>query len=222
MKWFLTSASIAILVAVLVLEFIHQESVAAIGTLGFFFLLFAANLDRISEFQASATGVSTKTREIIDRSESALEELKILAIESTRISLSVIQSAGRVEPYSEEQKEEIKSRLIDILAKVKVDESGVSAALSDWYKWVEADYRNGILGLGMPTGASNTLLEDWRELRARTASPEQIEAFLAKYNLLEQRQQYIEDYKYYRIHRQHRDPERWRDRENWGSLKIEE
>ncbi len=82
--------------------------------LGLIACLIAANLDRISVFKASASGVEAKTRKVIQRAETALSELRLLAAIVGEVTLSLIKRNGRIGGYSDQEQEILKERIVDV------------------------------------------------------------------------------------------------------------
>jgi len=90
---------------------------------GFVALLVAANLDRISEFKASKSGFEARTREVrevIAEAKSTVSELQLLARNIGELTLSLVKRSGRFGGYNEDEKEKIKSSVLDVLRKVGI------------------------------------------------------------------------------------------------------
>jgi len=96
MKSFLIIVSVIILVCSMLAGMNGHLEVLASGVFSFFVLLLVANLDRISEFKATGTGVEAKTREIIQRTENKLSELQLVAKNLAILCLSLVKRSGRM------------------------------------------------------------------------------------------------------------------------------
>ncbi|MDR7377796.1 hypothetical protein J2X19_002475 [Rhodoferax ferrireducens] len=183
--------------------------------------LVAANLDRISEFKASKAGIEAKTREVVARAETAVEELRILAEQLGQLSLSLVKRQGRIGGYSDDEQESVKASILDTMRKVGVPESTFPAVLKDWHRFTEFDYAHYILGGNLvPQGAEPKVTEEWKQLRRHGISnlpvPAEVREFLAKHGYLAPKvEELLQDYEHYRKQRTHRRPAVWRDRQNW-------
>jgi hypothetical protein len=113
-KVFLSIVAVLILIGGLAAGFFGDYWVMVMAFSGFVGCLIAANLDRISEFKASRSGVEAKTREVIARAEITLRELQLLARRVTELSLSLVKRSGRFGGYSDEEQDQIKNDLISV------------------------------------------------------------------------------------------------------------
>ena len=225
MKWVLTILAIMILIAGLVVGFIGHIEVMITAFFGFVGLLFAANLDRVSEFKASGSGIEAKTREVIARAESTLSELQLLARNIGELTLSLVKRSGRIGGYGDGEQEEIKKSVIDVLKKIGIPESEFPKVLRDWNRFIEFDYSHAILGGNIiPQTDDKVILSELNALRKggidRIPSPKEIRQFLNKHGFMtEELDEYLKDYVHFCTYENHRRPEVWSQREQWGILK---
>ena len=221
---FLSIVAVLVLLGGLATGFYGDYWVMVVAFFGFVGCLLAANLDRISEFKASRSGVEAKTREVFAQAESTLRELQLLARRVTELSLSLVRRSGRVGGYSDEEQDQIKNDLISVLQKIKVSEAEIQDTLIDWHRVVEFDYAHFILGGSTaPSKTDATTLAAWKSLCdggiSKVPTPEAIERFLADFGFLSpERREQLADYIHYRAHRVHRRPEAWSARQSWGPL----
>ncbi len=224
MKWFLSIVAVLALAAGMGLGFLGHNGLLIAGLFAALAFLVTANLDRISEFKASKTGIEARTREVVARAETAVEELRILAEQLGQLSLSLVKRQGRLGGYSDEEQEQIQASILDVLRKVGVPESTFPAVLKDWHRFTEFDYAHYILGGNhVPSGADPRVVAEWKQLRHRGLAsiplPAEVRGFLAKHDwLTAEVDELLTDYEHYRTHRTHRRPEIWRDRENWRHI----
>lgn len=225
MKWFLTIFGIITLFAGLIVGLYGHYRVMFVAFSAFVGLLIAANLDRIKSFRATRSGVEAETREIIAEAKSAITELQLLARNIGELTLSLVKRSGRFGGYDEDEKENIKFSVLDVLRKIGIPESEFPSILSEWNRFTEFDYAHAILGGSrIPEGVDNLALMEWKTLREggidKIPSPETIHAFIDKHNLMNQEiDEYLKDYEYFRTHKKHRRPEVWRKKRYWGHLK---
>lgn len=226
MKWFLTIASLSAFVAAVTLEVLYRgNGFLLAGMVGFVALLIVANLDRVAEVSASKDGFQLRAQAVVERAENAVSEIQLLAKIVADISLSLVMRSGRMGGYSDQEKEQIKKSVFDVLSKIGLAKSEIEATLDDWHQFVEFDYAFCILGGSYAIeGADSTLRQEWKVLRERglgaVATPDMIRAFLTKYELLStELEELLTDYEHYRITRFHRRPAVWGDRRNWGRLR---
>jgi hypothetical protein len=196
----------------------------ATGLVGFVGLLTAANLDRLAEFKASRSGFEAKTREIVHRAETAISELQILAQHVAELSLSFVARSGRWGGYSDDEKETIRASVMDTLDRLGLPPTAKQSAMRDWHLLTEFDYTHVILGGSrVPETADKEARAAWDALRnlalPDVPSPTALRGFLTKHNFLTPPlSEYLEDYEHYIVHRAHRRPEVWRDRNRAGHL----
>jgi hypothetical protein len=221
MKWFLSIVAVLALAAGMGFGYLGHNGLLIVGLGAALAFLVAANLDRISEFKASRAGIEAKTREVVNRAETAVEELRILAEQLGQLSLSLVKRQGRVAGYSDDEQESIRTSILDVLRTVGVPESTFPAILKDWHRFTEFDYVHYILrGNLVPQGADVNVVEELKQLSHRGISnlpvPAEIREFLEKHSYLTPKvDELLQDYQYYRNHRTHRRPDVWRDRQNW-------
>jgi hypothetical protein len=225
MKWALTISAIVVLIAGLVVGFFGHVGVMTAAFFGFVGLLITANLDRVSEFKASGAGIEAKTREVIARAENTLSELQLLARNIGELTLSLVKRSGRIGGYGDGEQEEIKKSVFEVLKKVGIPESELPKVLREWNRFIELDYSHAILGGNIiPENVDNGILAEWKALRRggidHVPGPEEIREFLNKHGFMtEELDGYLKDYEYFCTHKNHRRPEVWSHREQWGRLK---
>lgn len=224
MKWFLSIFAVLSLGAGMTFAYLGHDAILVVGVVGFVALLVAANLDRISEFKASGTGIVARTREVVERAENAITELQILAEQVATLSLSLVKRQGRLGGYTDDEQDEIRKSVLEVLTKVGVAEKKMPAILKDWHRFTEFDYAHGILGGNhIPDAAPPAVMAEWKSLHSRgierITTPDEIRTFLLTHNYITQPlEELLTDYAHYRSHRVHRRPEVWRDRANWRHL----
>jgi hypothetical protein len=230
MKWLLTAVGVVMLLGTSIYSIAIGHQIASIGQIvGGLAVLIFANLDRIAKFKVSGTGVEAemyKVRAVTEQAKSAITELQALGVLVAKLSLSLVKRQGRYGRYSDVQQDDIREDVIRVLDKLGVNERKIQDALSEWHEWVEFDYAYAILGGdAMPENVLQARDESYALLIdgvARRPTPEVLRSFLANHNVLSpEREQYIEDYEYYRINRIHRRPDAWRNRGQLGQLLVQ-
>ena len=221
MKWFLSIIAVLALAAGMGFGYLGHTGLLIAGLFAALAFLVTANLDRISEFKASKTGIEARTREVVARAETAVEELRILAEQLAELSLSLVKRQGRIGGYSDDEQESIQSSILDVLRKLGVPESTFPGILKDWHRLTEFDYAHYIMGGNLvPQGASAEVASEWKQLRHRGIAhlpvPAEVCAFLSKNDYLtSELEELLQDYEHYRTHRTHRRPQVWRERQHW-------
>ena len=224
MKWFLTVTAVAALVAAMALGYLGHTDLLVAGLFASLALLVTANLDRVAEFKASAGGIEARTREVVNRAEGAIAELRILALHVSEVSLSLAMRQGRWRGFPDEDLNQLKSSVLENLERLGIPSQQRELVFRDWHRIVEFDYTHHILGGSrIPDNAPSDVMTEWTKLReggfARYPSPDELEAFLRKSGYWTTAlAEYVEDYRYYIRERQHRRPGVWRDRDHWGYL----
>ena len=225
MKWFLAICAILAFAAGMAFGYLGHNGLLVAGVIAFIALLVTANLDRISEFKASRSGIEARTREVVARAETAVSELQLLATQVAELSLSLVKRQGRWGGYTDDEQDAIRASVLSVLAKLGLPEKLTQSVLREWHHVVEFDYSHYVLGGShIPDKAPPEVLAEWKAMRdgglASFPSPETIRTFLSKHGYLTSDiEEFIRDYEYYQVNRTHRRPEVWRVRETWGHLK---
>ena len=198
--------------------------VMTISFLSFVMFLFVANLNLISEFKASGSGIEAKTREVIARAEITLTELQLLAKTVSEVTLSLVKRNGRLGGYTDDEADSIKDSVLVLLGKLGTPDSDFPKILQEWHRFVEFDYTHAILGGGyVPDQVNAETIEEWKKLRdggiVNIPTPDAIRSFLNKHALMTKDiEEYLQDYEHYRQTKIHRRPNVWAARRNWGRL----
>ena len=124
MKWFLSIIAVLALAAGMGFGYLGHNGLLVAALVAALAFLVAANLDRISEFKASKGGIEAKTREVVARAETAVEELRILAEQLGQLSLSLVKRQGRLGGYSDDEQQSIQASILDVLRKVPCAANG--------------------------------------------------------------------------------------------------
>ena len=224
MKWTLTVAALVSFAAGLWTGWHDHVAVLVAGSLGGAFLLFVANLDRISEFKATRTGVEARTREVLKKAEHTVSELHVLARIVGEVALSLVKRSGRLGGYEDDEAERIKAGVLGALKEIGLSEGEFDDVLKDWHRLTQFDYVLYILGHStVPQGFDDhRVTKEWKALRSfdSLSTPEQVRTFLSRWDLLtDDRAGYLQDFEFYVVHKEHRRPEIWKTRDSWSTLK---
>ena len=224
MKWFLTITAVIAMVASMAFGYLGMNLLLCTGLFASLGFLVAANLDRLSEFKASSSGIEARTRDVVNRAEGAIAELRILALHMAEVSLSLAMRTGRWGGFSDDELERLKASVDSNLERLGIAEEQRHLAYKDWHRIVEFDYAHHILGGSrVPEVREPEMMKRWGELRdggfKSILTADILEDFLKEHSFYTAAfADYIEDYRYYIKNHEHRRPHIWRDRENWGHL----
>jgi hypothetical protein len=223
MKWLLTIAGLVSFGVGLSAGWHDRLAVLVAGALGGAFLLFVANLDRISEFKATRSGIEARTREVLKKAEHTVSELQILARIVGEVALSLVKRSGRLGGYEDDEAERIKSGVLSALKEIGVTEEEFDDVLRDWHRLTQFDYVLYILGHStVPRGFDDhRVIKEWKALRSfeSLSTPGQVRAFLKEWRLLtDERAEYLRDFEHYVERKEHRRPDVWKNRESWPKL----
>ena len=226
MKLLLTLAGLVSLFVGFIFGFLGHLQILWASLIAMVFLLLCANADRVAEVTASSSGISAKTRELVERTEGAITEIQALTMQLTKLGFSLVKRQGRISGFSAEEEQQIKADMLEVVRRVGVNESAIEQAIGEWNSFEELDYARGILGSGWhPSGASEELLSDWLRIRdfkfGFAPSPQALREFLEKHELLDVfRGGLVDDYEYFKNHRRHRRPNVWAKRDEWPPLNV--
>ena len=224
MKWFLVICAVGFLVAGMVFGYLGDTNLLSFGFWGCIAFLVTANLDRISQFKASADGIEAHTRDVVARAEIAVSELQLLAVHVAELSLSLVKRQGRWGGYNDEEQDRIRSSVLDVLTKLSIPQNKTQHVLDEWHRIVEFDYTHHILGgTRIPSNVPPDVLTEWKKLRdggfAAYPSTQELRDFLNKNQYMTaELGEYLKDYEHYSQNRTHRRPSAWKVRDQWGHL----
>lgn len=185
MKWFLTLASVAALIAAMTFGYLGHMDLLIAGLFASLALLVTANLDAVAEFKASTGGIEARTREVVNRAEGAIAELRILALHAAEVSLSLAMRQGRWGGFSDEDLDRLKSSVMENLERLGIPSEQRALVFRDWHRIVEFDYVHHILGGNrIPDNASAEQMTEWKSMRdggfAKFPSPDELDCFFRK------------------------------------------
>lgn len=192
--------------------------------LAFIVLLFINYLDKISEIQASASGIVIKAREVISDAQVTIKELRNLAKSLIKTVLSfLLRSWG----YSTVHVEESKDFLLKSLDQLGISKTEQEELLdSEWNKHIIAKYVAGILGGVDKTPMTFSVEErmEWKDLERykldNPLTPDEIQGYLIKWGALSpDRKELIDDYRFFIKYKKHRRIDVWYNYGKWGELK---
>lgn len=139
-------------------------------------LIVLANLDRVSEVSASATGFNAKMREAEER----LADLKRMIAVSAEAQLSLIQQTGRWGGVDDDRKEYFLGETIEIMREAKLPQIQIEKIKSEcWDRYVVIDYADAVLGnSAIPETSDQQIIERWKAMRRADADPDSIQKLL--------------------------------------------
>lgn len=224
MKLFLMVASLLTLAVSMWTGYEGHTGVMSVGFAAFFLLLMAAHIEHLAEFGASGGKLYAKTREVVRRAEIAITDLQLLAQHVATLSLSLIKRQGRLGGYSDPEEAQMREAITGLLVKLGLSQDQIKETLHHWHEIEEFDYVAGILGnYRVPSPHSPALEAEWKKLRGdsfgASPAPDVVRDFLRKHGYLTpEREELIKDYEYFLIHRKHRRPAVWADRQHWPHM----
>ena len=225
MKYLLFCLSMAGIITGFIFAYFGDHQAMWAGIVVGIFFQFLFHIDRIESFKFSLQSVEAKTRDMITKAENTLSELQILAQYVAEISLSLVKRQGRLGGYDDDEKEEIREKILDTLKQIGINEKTMQDVLIEWYKIDDFDYAHYILGGSkIPETKVREKIAKWNSLRngnfKNIPTPETLRQFLIETMLTNDGiEGYLEDYEYFKKFRKHRRPEVWHKRVNWGNLK---
>jgi hypothetical protein len=184
-------------------------------------LLFFANIDKITRIKASPTGIEAETRAVLDKANATIEEMRLIGKIVARTTLSHVMRAGRLASYSDEEKVALFKEILGAVTELGVSKEDQAQIAKDWHAFTKYDYAYFILRAHPKEFYGNeAAIGAWKSMQRREVenipTPEEIETLLKNQNAVTaQRQELIEDYRYYVRTSEHRDLDRWRDRAEW-------
>lgn len=189
--------------------FIDKDKVMVTAFLAFCLVFFISNFDKIAEIKASLSGLEIKAKNIVDKAQATIEQLRELAKKITTVQLALmVRSWG----YPCDEMEQDKDTILKALTDLEISKEEQDAILDyDWNGEVLSRYVICITGGSLiPSNCSKVEHAEWQEMRNNPPSPHVIENFLVKIGCLtEERRELLEDYKYFIEHKKHRRRHIW-------------
>ena len=215
--------------------------------------LLVPNLDRLQSIQVSASGVMANLQKatadantVTDEAKKLLETLRDSTIDTSVLSLELVQRSGWLGGFDEDVKKSVLESVTKTLKETGVtDEEIDRILLRTWYRYDFQTYASHILGHGTIPGFGHPapfnqedpdetnkaneyrshLHAEWKSLRDRwpneAATPDELAAFIDKTGDDDQeRQRILEAYRYYLEHKTHQDMELWINRNRIPPIKI--
>ncbi len=190
-------------------------------------LMLGSRFELIEEL--SLGPLRAKLRQRIEETDTTLVAIRNLAALVASISLSLVKRSGRIGGYTDEEEEQIAKEVKGFLEQIDIDEANIDETFAEWHNAVGRDYVHFILGGNtIPDGGSPELFSEWEALRSRwfdnLPAPEELTGFLSKGGALTpEREEWIEDYRFYLERHGHRRPEVWEQRRDLAErLTIQE
>lgn len=184
--------------------FVGKDKVMVTAFLAFCLVYFINNFDKIAEIKASLTGLEIKARNIFDKAQATIEQLRELAKKFAIVQLALmVRSWG----YPFDKMEQDKDSILKTLTDLEISKEEQEAILEyDWNKEVLIRYVRCITGGDLiPSNCTNAEYKEWEEIRNNPPLPQVVENFLVKIGCLsDKRRELLEDYKYFYEHKKHR------------------
>ena len=177
----------------------------------------ASRFEEIQEIGLASFSAKMFERRV-GRAEDAIQNIKRLAKESSRLALASIQFAGRMGGFTDEYKTRVLTDTRRLLDDLDITEEEIAEAESLWHAAGEFDYAHWTLGQSkVPKDLPQEFRPRWDNLRGGgvegRAKPEEIRVLLSDADMLTpERDEILKDYEYYVATRQHRREEAWRRR----------
>lgn len=139
--------------------------------------------------------------------------------------LELTQTKGRFPTINEAEKEKTYQDVLSILEDIELPSNQIHAIQQEkWHKWVEHDYAIAIISpykLNHPV-IPKEKLEDWYRKREELIQniwkiqPDELKRIFESFDAnMKEMELYIEDWKYYKANKRHRDIARWENRYHW-------
>ena len=169
----------------------------------------------------SFLGNNIKLREV----KNAINELKQLSAIFSSALLEFIQTSDRWGGFPEEKRQETYNSIDKMLKSFGFTSQEVEEIQTPWHYWVERDYIHGILVMNSiakhPTVAEENT-DEWNIRKKQVAQqnplakPRELRILFREFEAYSDVvKQLIDDFEYYKKNKQHRDPEKWKERHQW-------
>lgn len=173
----------------------------------------------------SFLGNNIKLREM----KAAVNELRQLAETNAYALLQIYQGADRMGGFTDDDQLNIYQKIEAMLNIVGFEKEEIKKIQYSWHVWIESDYVREIIGIrstihpAIPEEKKDIWFQKRKELinKVNSITPEELRTIFQKmsaYNA--QIETAINDFEYYKIHKEHRDFNKWKQRREWFSHKL--
>ncbi len=205
----------------------------------FFVLTIVSISDRLVKAWAkfgSFAEIGAEMKSTINEAKDVVSEVQHLALAIGKSQIVNLSRSGRMQPYTDDEKEYMKNEILQTLVRIGIDINEHGELLEDWDNSVIYDYASHILGGShIPIVDDTKIMDDWQKLRkggiSNAPTPEELRMFIRKHELVLVGQgspqnfcagggveELLKDYDYYQKNKKHRRPVVWKERNKWGHL----
>jgi hypothetical protein len=204
------------------------------------------NLDRLQSIQVTTSGIMAELRKSKADADTLLETLRRSTIDTTAVSLELVQRSGWLGGFEEGVKNSIRESAAKRLKEAGVTDDEIERIMyRTWYRYDFYTYATCILGrvtvpdFGRPppfneedpevaeraSAYISRIRAEWKALRDRwpnePATPDELAAFIEKTGDEDaERQRLLAAYRYYLEHRTHLDMALWENRGKIPPIKV--
>jgi hypothetical protein len=204
------------------------------------------NLDRLQSIQVTTSGIMAELRKTKADADTLLETLRRSTIDTTAVSLELVQRSGWLGGFEEGVKNSIRESAAKTLKEAGVTDDEIERIMyRTWYRYDFYTYATCILGrvtvpdFGRPlpfneqdpeaaeraSAYISRIRAEWKALRDRwpnaPASPDELAAFIEKTGDDDgERQRLLAAYRYYLEHRTHLDMALWENRGKIPPIRV--
>lgn len=182
---------------------------------------FEAEMRELKQVKQDARQATEDAKETVVEAKATLIQVQKLATQTVGSVLDGVQMAGRLNGYSEHDKEMLKVKLLSSLDELNISKEEQRKMLEKhWDRYIFKDYTFMINdGTHLIKDLSPESRKELHELTeggmTHIPSPNEMQTVLERANALtEKRKELLEDYRYYIQHHKHRRPSVWNNRYN--------
>lgn len=187
--------------------------------LTFSLFMFALGWPEVAE-SISFLGSNIKLREV----KNAINELRQLAEVNSKAILELIQGSNRWDGFTDDEKLSTYNSIEKMLNNLGFDNAEIEEIQSRWHYWVGIDYVHALMHNAninhpeIPAARHNEWHKKRNEIYAKLdeIQPDDLrKTFQDLDGHTDKVKAAIDDLEYYKKHKKHKDPNRWKQREDW-------
>lgn len=207
------------LIAIFVYLLLQGRDGQFLALLAAFMCLVAARFDDIAKFKLSKDGLEGEMRQVLDEAKATLEQLHSVAETQSRMILWSMQAHGRWGGFDFDSQTEMRETVVANLRALGVSQAKIDAVLSVEHPYIDFDHASFVTNAVDTTSFNVDTTAAWNEFFSPDIrkgfgcqpSPDELEAFLAKWNLITgEVNERLTDYRHYLATRTHRRPDAWK------------
>ena len=180
------------------------------------------NLDKLKRFKIGQTGLDAETHEVVAEAKDTIKRMQKLAKAYGSMMITQAESSQYVSGPSPQERDAVKDAVAELLSEFDLGEDEIAEVEQSGYRYICSEYRNLIVPYNLKKKIRESDKSDiWNEYEQQRGQLqigdvpdlEKLENILDSVGeLTPEREELLEDLRYYEANKRHRRPDIWRQR----------